>query len=273
LTSIYNLQKQQTQSSTNDNILSFKYDIVILPDTSNDITSPLSIVQNFATNLNTLNTFQSYLPSFETSKTITYFEVMPVLPILVELPSVQYIKIDQASFQLKFKTLTTVYAVLYEWIGKGDPSLKVAEKTIVPAMVGALPIPEQATCPSSNQIKAGTDHTNTQLGQYKIFKQNTDTNGRGTIFFSDLKEQSNYQVFITAAYPRNSEPYLWADSQVLTFKFSTLPNPNVGTKDKQKQSIGEFAQYNPQLADAMLRFVEVNDRKSTTSYSSTSKKA
>jgi len=77
--------------------------------------------------------------------------------------------------------------------------------------VGSLPAAERALAPTSNQIVAGTDHTNTQLGQYKVFKRNTDSNGRGTISFSDLKERSNYQVFITVATPRYSEPYLWPD--------------------------------------------------------------
>jgi hypothetical protein len=87
---------------------------------------------------------------------------------------------------------------------------------------------------------AGTDQTNTQLGQYKIYKQNTDSNGRGTITFSDLKEQSNYQVFITCATPRYSKPFLWPDEEVITFSFATLQNPNVGTVDKQLKAAKEL---------------------------------
>jgi len=43
-TSIKTLEQQQSASTSIDNQLSFKYDIIILPDPNNDITSPLSIV-------------------------------------------------------------------------------------------------------------------------------------------------------------------------------------------------------------------------------------
>jgi hypothetical protein len=119
-TSIRKLQLQQAASTSIDNRLSFKYDIIILPDPSNDVISPLTIVKNFVDSQSTLSTFQGYLPTFEISKSITYFERMPVLPIMVESPKVSFIKLDQASFTIKFKALTTIYAVLYEQVGTGS---------------------------------------------------------------------------------------------------------------------------------------------------------
>lgn len=87
----------------------------------------------------------------------------------------------------------------------------------------------------------------------------------GTISWQDLKSQSVYQVFLTAAVPRPYDPpMVWPDEQVIAFNFSTLPNPNVGGSDKQKEAIREFSKYNPKLADAMSRFVELNSRKTTT---------
>lgn len=119
-TSIRKLELQQAASTSIDNRLSFKYDIIILPDPSNDVISPLTIVKNFVDSQSTLSTFQGYLPTFEISKSITYFERMPVLPIMVESPKVSFIKLDQASFTIKFKALTTIYAVLYEQVGTGS---------------------------------------------------------------------------------------------------------------------------------------------------------
>lgn len=81
-TSIKKLQDQQTASTVSDNQLSFKYDIIILPDPSNDVISPLSIVNNFATSQANLTKFQTSIPSFEITKTIKFFEIPPVLPIL-----------------------------------------------------------------------------------------------------------------------------------------------------------------------------------------------
>jgi hypothetical protein len=40
---------------------------------------------------------------------------------------------------------------------------------------------------------------------------------------------------------------LWSDEDVLVIEFSTIPNPNVGTEDRQKTLITEFAVLNPTL--------------------------
>lgn len=152
------------------------------------------------------------------------------------MPSINYIKIDTAMFNVKFKKLSTIYAVLYEWIGQGSSSLTIADRVLNVQKVKNLSATEQAICPSSNQIVAGTDHNNTKLGTFKLFKQNTNIEGRGSILFTDLKEQSNYQIFVTAASPRKSLPFLWDDGDVLTFTFSTLQNPNVGSAEKQLQA-------------------------------------
>ena len=230
------MQDKLAASTVSDNQLSFKYDIIILPDPSNDVISPLSIVSNFATSQANLTKFQTSIPSFEITKVIKFFEIPPVLPILEEMPTINYIKIDTAMFNIKFKKLATIYAVLYEWIGEGSSSLTIADRILSVQMVKNLTATEQALSPSSNQIVAGTNHNNTQLGTFKVFKQNTNIEGRGSILFTDLKEQSNYQAFVTAASPRKSLPFLWDDGDVLTFTFSTLQNPNVGNSEKQLQA-------------------------------------
>ena len=149
------------------------------------------------------------------------------------MPTVTYIKMDKASFSIKLKKLSTIYAVLYQWVGQGSTSLTVADRVLSVKKVKDLSATEQATCPTSNQIAAGKDHNNNPLGTYKIYQQNTNYQGKGSIYFSDLKEKSNYQVFITAASPRKSVPYLWDNGDVLTFTFSTVKNPNMGSSDNQ----------------------------------------
>ncbi len=84
----------------------------------------------------------------------------------------------------------------------------------------------------------------------------------GQVVFQDLKENSEYVVYITASSPLPYEPtMLWPDSKVLTFSFATLPNPNVGTTQKQKDSIEQFSKYNPELAAEMMRFVKAREKK------------
>jgi hypothetical protein len=106
---------------------------------------------------------------------------MPVLPIVVTMPFPVAIKLYAASFKMKFKSQTTIYAVLYERVGAGSPSLAVSEKPIIARRVADMTPEERKVAPSSNQIIAGTDYTNTALGSYKVFKQNTDTTGLGSI--------------------------------------------------------------------------------------------
>ena len=235
-TSIKKLQDQQAASTSSDNQLSYKYDIIIIPDPQNDVISPFTVVSEFANSQKNLTKFQEYLPTFEITKTITFYKKHPILPILEKMPAITYIKMDRASFSIKLKRLSTLYAVLYEWVGQGSPSLTVADHGLTVRKVKELSATEQASCPSSNQIVAGTDHNNKKLGTYKVFQRNTNYQGKGSIVFSDLKEQSNYQVFITVATPRKSVPYLWDDGDVLTFTFSTVKNPNVGSVDKQLEA-------------------------------------
>ena len=63
-TSIKKLQDQLAATKSSDNQLSFKYDIVILPDPTNDVFSPKTIVSSFATSQKNLTQFQGYLPTF-----------------------------------------------------------------------------------------------------------------------------------------------------------------------------------------------------------------
>ena len=107
--------------------------------------------------------------------------------------------------------------------------------------VSSLSASLKAVAPSSSQIQAGTDYQNTPLGKYKVVQIMTDTNGAGTIVFSDLKEKSSYKVYVTASSILPYSPtMLWPDSKVLTFNFSTNPNPNVGSQEKQLDYVKQF---------------------------------
>lgn len=92
-----------------------------------------------------------------------------------------------------------------ESVGTGKTTLANL-KNIQPTTVGKLNATQRSVAPSSSQIKAGTDYKNTPLGVYKVVSLVTDENGKGQIFFKDLKEQSEYVVYITASSPLPYEP-------------------------------------------------------------------
>jgi hypothetical protein len=130
------------------------------------------------------------------------------------------------------KTQSNVYAVLIENVGGGSSSL--LSTAINPVTVATLNAAQRKIAPSSSQIKAGTDYQNKPLGKYKMVQITTDENGNGQLVFLDLKEKSSYVVYITASSPLPYEPtMLWPDLKVITFSFSTIPNPNVGNTGKQ----------------------------------------
>lgn len=86
LTSIVSLQRQANYSQDSNNKPKFAYDIVLAPDQSNDIISPITIIRNFATSSSALSSFQAGLASFDISTPITYFEIRPVFPQLNKDP-------------------------------------------------------------------------------------------------------------------------------------------------------------------------------------------
>lgn len=113
LTSNYVLQQLASNATSSDNKLIYPYDIVIAPDASNDIISPLTLVKNFVTNNSSLSAFSTALPAFDSSKNITYFELRPVFPRVVKMPTISSINLYNATFSMKFLSQSNLYAVLY----------------------------------------------------------------------------------------------------------------------------------------------------------------
>jgi hypothetical protein len=112
LTSTFALQQQANASVVSNNKPTFAYDIVLAPDQSNDIISPLTTIQNFSNSSTSLSNFQTSIPSFVLSTTITYFELRPIEPQLNGLPNTNQINNYNASFNISFKAQSNVYSVL-----------------------------------------------------------------------------------------------------------------------------------------------------------------
>jgi hypothetical protein len=123
LTSTVTLQKLANISQSSNNKPKFAYDIVLAPDDSNDIISPITTIQNFVTSSSALSSFQTGISSFDISTPITYFELRPVDPQLNGDPKTYQINNYNASFNLFFKGQSNVYAVLIETVGNANNSL------------------------------------------------------------------------------------------------------------------------------------------------------
>jgi hypothetical protein len=178
-------------------------------------------------------------------------------------PKTAQINNYNATFNVYFKTQANVYAVLIESVGTASNTLLSSNNQITPVTVSTLTASQKSIAPSSSQIKAGKDHKNNALGKYKAVQTTTDQNGNGQIVFSDLKEKSSYVVYFTASSLLPYEPtMLWEDMKVVTFSFSTLPNPNVGDSDKQLDYVNQLSNFNKPLADEMKAFINSQQSKS-----------
>jgi hypothetical protein len=91
----------------------------------------------------------------------------------------------------------------------------------------AIVAPQGTSTPTSWQINNGVFADNTPVNSryYTVTKTNSD--GMGVVTFKELKEYTNYVIFITAS---NSIPYkpaqLLSDGEVMTLNFRTLKNPS-----------------------------------------------
>ena len=190
LTSLFDLQQQQAAITANDNNPKYSYDVVIAPDATNDVVSPLSIVETFVNSAEEKTTFTNYLPTFAATITIKYFELRPVYPRVDKMPETIAIKLYQATFQIKFWLQANYYCDLMESVNTASDSLSTANQVIIPKRVQELNSTMKTSAPSSSQIKAGTDSNNKPLGKYKILRTITKEDGTGTFIFTDLKPQS-----------------------------------------------------------------------------------
>lgn len=73
LTSPYDLNQIANSVTSSNNKPKYYYDIVLAPDSGNDIVPPLTSIKTFAENSTYLSNFKKIIPSFDVSTKITYF--------------------------------------------------------------------------------------------------------------------------------------------------------------------------------------------------------
>ena len=259
LTSTYDLQIIKNNVNQYKNDPSYVYDIVIAPDATNDTTTPEGIVLGFINNQTNLDQFQEYIPEWDSTAQIPYHELRPVKPRVTSMPKARVINLYNATFEMKFWERSNIYAVLIESLNEAEDSFSITTKKIVPRRVADLSATEQATIPSSLQIRYGRNIDNTETNKYRRYVSSTDESGEGVIFFDDLKPGAKYKMCISSSSILPYEPtFLWDDDEVIVLEFETLHNPNLM---KANRHIEELKKYRRDIGEAIERFIKNNEKK------------
>ena len=228
LTSNQDLQKIKSSVDSLRNTLDYLYEVVIVPDATNDNPVPLDIVKTLANNATNLALLKTYVPLWNNGTAIDYYEIRATKPIIHKLPVPTRINFYNATFALSFRSRANAYAVLIEQPTSPNNTLSITTNVSQAVRVGSLSANLQALAPSSKQIRNGVDTTNTQLNKYRSTSSVSDGTGVTTIFFNDLKPGTIYDMYLTASSILPYEPtMLYEDGEVLKLTFQTLFNPNL----------------------------------------------
>lgn len=126
ITSSFKLSQIQSSVTTSDNSPKYVYQVILAPDANSDISSPLSIVSSFVANSSQLAQLKTYMPSFDTTTKIKYFELRPTKPRIVQLPKAKSINLYNATFNISFWEPANVYAIVLEKFGASNQSNSIA---------------------------------------------------------------------------------------------------------------------------------------------------
>lgn len=80
LTSPFDLNLIANSVTSFNNKPKYNYNIVLAPDSGNDIVTPLTSIKTFAENSTYQNNFKKIIPSFDISTEIIFFELRPSVP-------------------------------------------------------------------------------------------------------------------------------------------------------------------------------------------------
>lgn len=263
LTSNMDLQKIEDGIDSNKNTLDYTYEIVIIPDATNDNPTPLQIVKTLTENTTNLELLEKYLPSWNNASKIDYYEIRATKPIIHHLPTPKLIYFYNATFTMSFWQKANAYAVLIENRNASPNTLNITENVTQAVRVGLLSAEERSRAPSSKQIRDGADNMNNKLNKYRSTFTVSDINGYTTIFFNDLKPGSVYDMYVTASSILPYEPtMLYEDDEVLKMTFQTLHNPNLNLVTS---NLEELKKMNPSLGNAISDHLQKNQNKSSLS--------
>ena len=112
LTSNYELLQIQNSMNSYKNHPKYVYEVVISPDPTNDTTTPMDIVRQFLASNTSRGLFQNYLPDWDSSAEVEYYELRAIKPRVSAMPKAKVINLYNATFEIKFWERANVYANL-----------------------------------------------------------------------------------------------------------------------------------------------------------------
>lgn len=112
LTSNQDLQKIKDSVDGIRNTLDYTYEVVIIPDATNDNPVPLDIVKTLANNAINQGLLKTYLPLWNNATAIDNYEIRATKPIVHNLPTATRIYFYNATFSMSFWSRANAYAVL-----------------------------------------------------------------------------------------------------------------------------------------------------------------
>lgn len=259
LTSNQDLQRIKNSVNSIRNTLDYTYEVVIVPDATNDNPIPLDIVKTLVNNATNLGLLKTYVPLWNNATAIDYFEIRATKPIVHHLPAPVRIYFYNATFNMSFWTRANAYAVLIEQKVNPNNTLNVTTSINQAVRVATLNASMKAQAPSSKQIRYGFDTANSPLNKYRWTSTVSDVNGVATLFFNDLKPGTVYDMYITASSVLPYEPtMLYDDGEVLKLTFQTLYNPNL---NQVSSNLNELKNLNPALGKAISDHLQKNSNK------------
>lgn len=184
------------------------YTFVLAPHPTKNSPSALQTAYSL-TRTNVLQNVKLAIPQYYANVGLKVSPVTHIPPRILSAPEITTLSYYTLSFKMMLIEQGKVYVLVMKKGLLGD------------------------TRPSSFQIAHGLLPDNTYANSRYWIGASTSENGYVSITFDELNDNTEYNLYITAA---NNIPYepadLLVDSKIINFNFKTLKNPNLGERKK-----------------------------------------
>jgi len=178
------------------------YRVTLSPDANNNDPSPLDLASELLTTDKQAQLL-ALIPQFYPKAGIKITPIRRISPRVMVKPSLNSVGYYTAEISLELIEVGRLFAIAAEANSAGKVQ------------------------PTSYQISKGLLANNVQLDERYYKTVWTATTGKGTIVFDELKEYTNYNIYITAG---NDVPYasleILKDDETLKVQLQTLKNPS-----------------------------------------------
>lgn len=152
---------------------SYVYEIVVGPDQKNDITSPLFTLNSFIASSDQRIMLLGFVPQFINSYTMSTREIILAKPRVRNSITVTSLAFDSLTATVSFWEVTNIFAIIV-------PAASSTQNAL------------------SSQILAGMDQSNTAVVAQHYISIQSDDSGSATFKFTNLKDNTQYNIYLTA---------------------------------------------------------------------------